>query len=108
MGSHLTKNNDETVIIIHLCRLQRFFENCKNCPEKEELLAHIPLKCNYLYNTRTMDSVQLFWYLKAHKPIKLHMKLNAGSRCKMYITKEYYLKLVEFGNTQKQITNNQI
>jgi hypothetical protein len=107
MGHNNTKNNINSVSV-DSCELQRIFANYKkqNTREKEQLLAYIPISCNYAVVNGWTD-----WYfgrtVEGHT-IEYHMSINIrpNSNCQIRVSKEWYLRLNEF--CKNNITDKQM
>ncbi len=88
------KTKGDNIEISALKLQQFFFENRFNDDgTRDELLSYIPVACNYW-----------FWH-PTEQPLSDHLKLRFCDGCNMIVTTEYYDRLREFSQINKDNSN---
>ena len=107
-----TNNDDSNVVIKDAPKLKRFFAEYYDTPEKQELLAYVPIGTNYtIWNKTAMPIETIFGpspFAWSSNPLSFQLNSWLGfcGICQIKISKEYDQKLIDFSKKTK--TNAQI
>jgi len=106
-NSNVSKYHTSNTVIKSALRLQSFFNQYYNSPEKIELLKYIPIAINYdIDDNYVAQDNSLFGidpprFYEPENSLFFHMQYGFCAGCKIIISKEYNRKLINFSKKAK-------